>query len=194
MIEDCRRGTMVDFCEFFSYSSYEVVNEAQFIIPWLTSRPGVPAAGAGAPSARRPHCLEADGEARLRHLDSHRAALQHCPLVRDTHHMSHVCTSFLLQVLCPDHAQHSLLQRSGRGQVREVTRHKIWYYTCFRYWDNFILSTPLTAALNLVAALHNDQFYPVAKLSVKEAKERGFPLLLHALCVEENYFRNSLHI
>lgn len=40
-----------------------------------------------------------------------------------------------------------------------------------KYWDNFILSTPLTAALNLVAALHNDQFYPVAKLSVREAKE-----------------------
>ena len=45
-----------------------------------------------------------------------------------------------------------------------------------RYWDNFILSTPLTAALNLVAALHNDQFYPVAKLSVKEAKE-WFPYI-----------------
>ena len=70
--------------------------------------------------------------------------------------------------------------RAWPGQKREVTRHKIWYYTCFRYWDNFILSTPLTAALNLVAALHNDQFYPVAKLSVREAKEWGFPLLMHA--------------
>ena len=67
---------------------------------------GVPPAGAGAPGAGRPHCLEDDGEAGLRHLDPHCASLQHGPLVRDLAlHLSvpmYVCS--LLQVLSIYHA------------------------------------------------------------------------------------------
>ena len=37
-------------------------------------------------------------------------------------------------------------------------------------WDHLLVSVPVTAAINLLAALHNDQFYPVARFSLRQAQ------------------------
>ena len=37
-------------------------------------------------------------------------------------------------------------------------------------WDHLLVAVPVNAAVNLLAALHNDQFYPVARFSLRQAQ------------------------
>jgi len=114
--------TIMDFCEFFSYTSYEVFLLLELVSPVLAS-------------------------ITIWRLMTRPGAVIRIIIV--IHSNIILWCSALIML-----GTHSC---KGPGVAR--------------YWDNFILSIPLTAAINLVAALHNDQFYPVAKLSVKEAKE-----------------------
>lgn len=117
----------MDFCEFFSHSSYEVVTDhdsltdlAPQVFLLLQLAPPV----LGALTVWR--LMERPGSVIWTVIVLHSNIVLWSG-IHITCHLSPVCTtSFLLQVLSPDHAQHSLLQGRGRGQViREVTRHKI---------------------------------------------------------------------
>ena len=109
----------MDFCEFFSHSSYEVVTDhnsltdlAPQVFLLLQLAPPV----LGALTVWR--LMERPGSVIWTVIVLH----SNIVLWSGIHiacHLSPVCTtSFLLQVLSPDHAQHSLLQGRGRGQVR----------------------------------------------------------------------------
>ena len=39
-----------------------------------------------------------------------------------------------------------------------------------KLWRNFFIIIPLSAIINLIAAVQNDQYYPVARHSIREAK------------------------